>query len=228
MKKLIYFATILALVFTGCTEDSPSVNTQAGFSIQQETSLNKSNEKTKTVVNPLNGNITFSKVLFGVSKISIKQENKDSKKESEVTFNGPYVFNVLTGTSNPPIAPAEAEPGKYSEVSFKIDNVLPDGNSIEIYGTYEYNNISFNFEFTTDITHEFEIDNEHGLQISEGDIAQFILFLDVKSLFEGIDITHLKFDIDNVVRINLSSNSELSKVINYNFSSSMHFDKGDD
>lgn len=226
MKKLIYFAASLLFIFTSCTDDSPEINTKASFSIRQETSLNKSDGKSKTVVDPLNENISFSKVLFGVSDISIKQESETSENGSgdEISFKGSYVFDVLTGTSTPPIVPVEAEPGMYSEIKFKIDNVLPDGNSIVIYGNYENNNISFDFEFTTDITYEFDIKNENGLQITEGDIKEFILYLDIKSLFEGIDITTLKFDIDNVVRINLSSNPELLKLINSNFNSAMHLD----
>jgi len=231
MKKLIYFAALLLFVFTSCTDgDSPSATTKVGFSVQQQTSLNKSDGKNKTVVNPLNKNIIFSKVLLGLSEISIKQKSDDLKNGSanEISFRGPYVFNVLTGTSNPPVIPVEIEPGEYSKIKFKIDNVLPDGNSILIYGTYKYNNISFDFEFTTDITQEFEIENENGLQISEGDISQFILLIDIKSLFAGIDITNLEFDTDNVVRINLSSNAELSKVISHNLNSAMHFEKDHD
>jgi len=230
MKKLIYFAALLLFIFTSCNEDGPSTSTKVGFSIKQETSLKKSDGKSKTVIDPLNGNISFSKVLFGVSEISIKQKNDDSKKgsEQEISFKGPYAFNVLTGTSTPPVTPVEIEPGKYSEVKLKIDTVLPDGNSILIYGTYKKNNISFDFEFTADITQEFELENENGLQINEGEITQFLLLLDLKSLFDGIDITSLTFDFDNVVRINLSSNGELSKVISHNFNSAMHFEKDHD
>ncbi len=231
MKKLIYFAAFLLFVLTSCNEeDSPLATTKVGFSVQQQTSLNKSDGKNKTVVNPLNGNINFSKVLLGVTEISIKQKSDISEKGStqEISFSGPYVFDILSGTSNPPVAPVEIEPGKYSKLKFKIDNVLPEGNSILIYGTYQYNNISFDFEFTTDITQEFEIENKYGLQVSEGDISQFLLLLDIKALFEGIDITNLKFDFDNVVRINLSSNTELAKVISQNFNSAMCLEKDHD
>ncbi len=232
MKKLIYFAALLVFTLTGCNnqQDDPSANTMASFSVQQKTTLNKSTTKTKTVINPFNKNISFTKILIGISQISIEQKSESSgtKSEHQISFQGPFIFDVLNKTSEPAIAPVPVDPGKYSELKFKVDHVLPGGNSILIAGTYSYNNISFDFEFTTDITQEFEVNNENGLQINEGDIKQFILYFDIPSLFEGIDITKLTFDADNVVRINLSKNSEVAKMINANMDNALDLDLEND
>jgi hypothetical protein len=231
MKKLIYFAAFFMITLISCSEDDPSVNTMTGFSIQQKTTLNKSTNKSKTLVNPLNGSITFTKVLIGVNNISIEQRDDISVKKPnhEIVFNGPFVFDILTGTSDPAIIPAQIEPGIYNKVKFGIDNVIPGGNSIIIKGNYKFSNISaFNFEFTTDLTHEFEVENQNGFQISEGDIKQFILYLDIESLFDGVDISNLSFDTDNVVRINIHSNIDLNTKISQNLRIAMNLEMQDD
>ncbi len=70
----------------------------------------------------------------------------------------------------------------------------------------------------------FEIKNKKGIQQIEGDISQFIIYLDLRGLFIGADINNISFE-DNMVKINASSNPELASVVKNNLQKVMDFER---
>ncbi len=223
MKNVIFILSFLLIFLTSCSNEEIDINTRSGFSIQQRSTENKSTNDTKNIVNPLEGNIEFTKVIMGVRNIELKTNTKISGNK-KFDFEGPYQFNVLTGTSTPPIEPVSMEPGIYHKVAFEFANVLQSGNSFEIYGTFVNKKFSFDFEYTTDMEGVFEIKNKKGIEQIEGDIAQFILYLDLKGLFIGADINNISFE-NNIVKINASSNTELASVVKNNLQEVMDFER---
>lgn len=224
MKNVIFILSLMLFSLTSCSDEEIGSYTKSGFSIQQRTTVNKPANDTKQTVNPLIGNITFTKVLMGVQNIKLKTNNKTKDKNEKFDFEGPYQFDVLTGTSTPTIKPIFMEPGIYHKISFELSNVLPSGNSFEIFGTFINDQFSFDFEFTTSIEGVFDIINKKGLEQFEGDISQFILYLDLKGLFIGADISYIRFE-NNIVKINASSNPELTSLLENNLQKVMEFER---
>jgi len=227
MKNIIFILSLMVIFLTACSNEDLEINSKSSFSIQQRSTVNKPTNDTKNIVNPLKGDISFSKAIMGVRNIELKIKTKSSNKNNKFDFEGPYQFDVLEGTSTPAIVPIYMEPGIYHKVEFELANVLPSGNSIEIYGTFVSEQFSFDFEYTTDMEGIFEIKNKIGIQQFEGDISQFILTLDLKGLFIGVDTNNIRFE-NNIVKINASSNPELAIVLNDNLQKVMDFGREDD
>jgi hypothetical protein len=230
-KNVLLLASFVMVFFISCNSDSPSSKTT--FSIQQKTVVRKSSVNDKQATsNALVGTFTFSKVLVGVSKIKFDKEfeTDDVETEDEIEYKGSYEFDVLNGTTTPAILPIEMAPGLYHELEFDIDNVLSSGNSIEVSGTYNDGVSEYDFEFTSAIEEEFEIENVNGVDLNVNETANFVLFLELEALFDGIDFSNVVIDEDNVIRINSSSNSEIASQIENNLEHIMEFedDKHDD
>jgi len=224
MKNVIFVLSLMLIFLTSCSNEDINLNTRSGFSILQKTTANKSTNDTKNIVNPLMGNIIFSKVHMGVRNIEIKNKNQISDNNNKINFIGPYQFDILEGFSTPTIEPIFIEPGIYDKVVFDLSRVLPSGNSIEIYGTFVSELFSFEFEYTTEMEGVFEIKNKKGLQQFEGDVSQFILYLNLEELFKGVDINNIQFE-NNIVKINALSNSVLASTIKNNLQNVMDFER---
>lgn len=89
----------------------------------------------------------------------------DDDMEEETEYKGSFEFDVLNGTSAPFIEPIDLKPGVYHELKFHIDNVLPSGNSIKMFGVYNDGTSDFEFEYTTTMDEEFEIENKEGIDL---------------------------------------------------------------
>jgi len=229
MKKHVLLLTSLLLMFLiSCSNDDPS--TKSTFSIQQKQLLKKSSVVNKTVGSTIIGTFSFSKVLVGVSKIEFENESEmnDDESEKEIEYEGAYEFDVLNGTSSPSILPVDIQPGVYTELEFEVATVLSSGNSIEISGSFNDGINDYSFEFTSTINEEYEIENENGINLNVNETASFVLFMDLESLFNGVDFSTLTMEADNIIRINSNSNVETASLIEYNLNNIMDFEDEDD
>ncbi len=211
MKQTTFLVTtMLILLFSSCKKDDE--NTYAKFSVKQKVSTSKStNSET----------FTFSKALIGISEIDFEIETGSDDNDFE--YEGAYQFNILTGASSPAISSAEITPGTYHELEINIDNVLTSGKSIEISGTYD-NGTTYQFEFTSTLNEDYDIENTTGINANAGETVDFILSLNLEALFNGVDFTTADVDNDNIIRINSSSNSNLASIIENNLDNIMDFD----
>ena len=228
-KSILLFASLFMLFFISCNDDDPS--TKSTFSIQQKQLLKKStiNNKLMTIVSS-NGTFTFTNAMIGISKIEFETEFEmdDIDIEEEIEYNGSFQFDVLNGTSSPSIPTIDLEAGVYHELEFNVDNVLASGNSIEIAGNYNDGNTIYTFEFTSTMDEEFEIENENGINLNVNETVYFVLFLQLESLFNGVDFSSASIDDDGIIRINSDSNSEIASHIESNLEDIMEFEDGDD
>jgi len=224
MKRTIYLlAALLFISFSSCKKDAEVAS--AKFSMKQKTTTLKATQI---------GTFTFSKANFGISEIEFEMEfeNGPDDNEFEVEYEGPFQFDVLTGTSTPAINAIEITPGTYHELEFDIETVLSTGNSIEIFGTYD-DGTSFQFEFTSTFEDEFEIENKLGIDVNIGLTTNFALHLDLALLFNGVDFSTAVVDNDNIIRINSGNNENLNSIIENNLDDIMdlyeeHDDDDDD
>ncbi len=226
-KNVLLFASLFVMLFISCNDDDPS--TKSTFSIQQKQLVYKTSSANKQTSTTL-GSFSFSKVLIGVSKIEFEKEYEinDVEIEEEIEYTGNFSFDVLNGTSSPAIPSIDIEAGVYHELEFKVDTVLANGNSIEIFGSYNDGNYNYLFEFSSTIVEEFEIENENGINLNVNETVNFVLMLELETLFKSINFTTLLVDSDNVIRINPSSNSEIYSQIEDNLEDIMDFEDDDD
>ena len=211
MKQTIFFVTtMLILLFSSCKKDDE--NAYAKFSVKQKVSTLKSTNS---------GTFTFSKALIGISEIDFEIETGSDDNDFE--YEGRYQFNILTGASSPAISSTKITPGTYHELEINIDNVLTSGKSIEISGTYD-NGTTYQFEFTSTLNEDYDIENTTGINANAGETVNFILSLNLEALFNGVDFTTADVDNDNIIRINSSSNSNLASIIENNLDNIMDFD----
>ena len=211
MKTTFKLLIVLALVasFSSCKKESNSPDAKADFTMQEKSTANR-NAQAKAI-----GSFTFTKALVGVKKVKFEMEHNGN--DQDYKYKGAYTFDVLTGTSTPPIQPVDIQPGTYKKIKVKIDNVLPSGNSIEIAGTYEVAGMSYQFEFTSTSDQEYEVENPNGISVQQGHTVTFVVELDLQSLFSGVDFATATVDTDGVIRINDTSNSALQDIIENNF-----------
>jgi len=221
MKTTIYLlAALLLITFSSCKKDADVAT--AKFSVKQKTTTLKSTQI---------GTFTFSKANIGISEIEFEMEFESGTDdyELEVEYEGPFQFDVLTGTSTPAVIAIEITPGTYHELEFDIESVLSTGNSIEISGTYDDGNgNSYQFEFTSNFEDDYEIENVAGIDVSIGQTTNFVLQLDLPLLFVGVDFSSAVMGNDNIIRINSSSNQNLASIIENNLDNIMDVDDDND
>ncbi len=221
MKNSIINLLVIALLLltdTSChkpKDDQPEA--RATFSI-------KANGLTVSRMRNL-GSYSFSKAKLGVSKVKFKKEVGDD--DQEYKYEGAYTFNILDGTSQPQLNPVGITPGKFKKVKIKVDNVMPSGNSIEIKGAYAENGTEYLFEFTSTMDEDLEIENPTGIQVDENQLVHFVVYIDLESLFNGVDFSTATVGNDGIIHINDNNNSDLADIIEDNFDDVMDFDTDD-
>lgn len=214
MKQAIFLLAVL-LIFTISSCKKDDVNAMAKYSVKQKSSTLKSTNS---------GNFTFSKALIGISEIDFEIETGSDDQDFE--YGGEFQFNALTGTSSPAINLVEITVGTYHELEFNVDNVLTSGNSIEVSGTYD-NGTTYQFEYSSNLNQDYDIQNTTGINVTVGQTVNFVLYLDLKALFNNVDFSTANVDNDNIIRINATSNSNLASIIDNNFDNTMDFDEDD-
>jgi len=219
MKTTLKLLSIL-LVFTAlssCKKDKKET-AEAKFTVKEKNTAAKSLKKLPSTVS-----FDFTRAVVGVKKVKFEREvNGD---DQDYKYKGNYSFDILTGTSTPPLPTVEIEPGVYHKLKVKFDNVLPTGNTLEIDGTATVGGVNFKFEFTSKDDTEYEVENPSGLPVNPGDAVTFVLQIDLESLFTGVDFATATVDADGVIRINENSNSNLQDLIEENFDDVMDFDE---
>jgi len=219
MKTTIKLLSILLVLtaLSSCKKDK-NQTAEANFTIKEKNTAAKSLNK---AYSPISFN--FTKAVVGVKKVKFEREvNGD---DQDYKYNGNYSFDILSGTSTPPLPTVEIEPGVYHKLKVKFDNVLPTGNTLEINGTATIGGVNFRFEFISKDDSEYEVENPNGLPVNPDDAVTFVLQIDLASLFSGVDFTTATVDADGVIRINENSNSNLQDLIEENFDDIMDFDE---
>lgn len=216
---LIAFFSISILMIQACGEDEDlPTNAQASFEM-------KAVSNTSTLAN---GRVeavgyTFTEVFAGVTEIEFETLEEEEEEEAnggesedeEVEFEGNFVINLLTGTSDPDFGLAELLSGVYQEVEMEFDNILEGEKTIVVnfYFIAEGSTDTTFVEFSSAEELEIEIENEAGFVLDDSVVNLILVTLDLDILFGSIDYNTLAVDEDGVIRINEDSNSEFAHSI---------------
>ena len=220
MKRIILVALVAfsAILIQSCGEDG-NIPTDAQASFEMRAVTGTSASAGGRVANTT---YTFTEVFAGVTEIELETLEEDLEEEEngedeneEVEFEGNFIINLLTGTSDPDFGLSELLAGVYQEVEVKFENILEGDKTLLV-------NFNFNSEGATEPTYvefstaeefELEIENEAGFILDGGMVNSILVTLDLDVLFASIYFSSLVADEDGVIRINENSNSELMQEI---------------
>lgn len=166
--------------------------------------------------------IEFLKAKVVIQEIEFKlaQNCNQDDNELEVDYEGPYVVNLLNGSSTPDLGQIDLNPGPYCEIEFEIEAYEIDNDDNEsltfLIQDSEMNNLSllieglspesipFTLRFEEDEEFELESTNALGFELKAGTANELLLALDIRSLFNNITFTTL---IQNGGEIEISKDS---------------------
>lgn len=238
MKNYLRICVVVGILFLtinmGCESEDPLASI----------SLNMTATSTQSGIDP-NGRVAssdtviFSEFLVGVKEIEFETLEEEAEEEDEngeeieveeeeIEFKGEFVVDVLNGTSNPDFGIAAIAPGVYSEIEMEMGPVLSNNKTISIKATATINSVDYLVEFTSNDDFELEIEREQGFSLTEGELSQILIVIDLDALFNGVDCSSASVDEDGVIRINENSNSSLSDIIENNLENALEAGEDDD
>jgi hypothetical protein len=228
MKAKILLAALLGLImlFMACEDEEQNNNAQISleFEALQVKDMLKS---TDTIV--------FDSAMVGISEIEIEQEAEEDDDngdvggddEMEYEFEGSYQVNLMSGTKLSEVV--EIEPGVYTEMEAEIEPVLDDGHSIYIEALYT-NSKGDNFTviYYTSESLEFEVENEQGIEISNQEVKDLIVRIDLESFFSSIDLDAANVGESGTILINETHNEAMADQLENDLDDHSEFEEDDD
>lgn len=170
-----------------------------------------------------NAVVSISEALIGISEFELESEMEyeyeneqtgaeyEYEVEYEIEFEGPFVVDLMSGTSEPEIALLELTPGMYTEFECEISNVLENNKSVYIAGDVDINGTNFPFVYESSADFEIEIELNYYNASSASDI--WFVVVDFDHLFEEINLQNAEISPDDKVIISNNSNANLYNVI---------------
>ena len=214
MKTLLKLSLGLLLPFflASCITDgstgggSGTVSMDLNFGLKQEAFLTKTsrwNGVSDTLILTDAGGIVFTlhEARINVRHIELDRLDSTAIDSTEtVTFEGPYVFDLLRQTATPEWVPVEIPEGLYKRMDIRVDDaetvdgLLMEGdpllgNSIYVSGLFSYEErddrqFEISFQFNEDIRFE----NDEGVSLSREFSRQLQAYLVVQDWFTGTNI----------------------------------------
>jgi len=256
MKNLLMASiVIMALMLGSCGEDVDPTKADVRLEMKATTQLNTINTSARVA----ESGVEFTDFLIGVTEIEFEglegsnsdddhsgnddsgnDSNDDSghgsddddghhEDEYEIEFEGQFIVNLLTGTSDPDFGIADVIPGVYKEIKLKMRPILDDGNSVFVRFNYTPDGQDqVTVEFSTNKEIEFELEKHSGIQLDGNSLNQVLILFDLDKLLANVDLSILDKDEDGVIRINGSSNSSVTAAILSNFHQSCEAGEDDD
>lgn len=216
--KTSWFLVLLALCMAviSCSDDEGENKVSIQFKGESSNYALKSGMANNTVV-------SIREALIGVSEFELESETEyeyeneqtgeeyEYEMEYEIEFEGPFVVDLMSGTSKPEMALLELAPGMYTEFECEISNVLENSKSVYITGDLDINGTTYPFVYESAADFEIEIELNYTNAASVSDI--WLVVVDFDYLFDGINLQEAEISQDNKVIISNNSNANLYNVI---------------
>jgi len=213
MKMRIQLVLLLAgALLVGACGNDPAVQ---GINLEMKATSTLSAFKSKSGRTSATG-LQFTEVIVGIHELEFETEAEDLEEDNsgedpsdEIEFKGPFVVDLINGTSTPDFGLGNLQPGMYDKIEIEMGPVLQDGSTIRIGFTYDSKTVIF----STNEEIELEIENASQYQLDANTVANILVLLDLDALFANIDLSTAVADADGVIRINKTSNSEIQNQI---------------
>lgn len=225
MKMKMFAFVMLAALVWSCSED-PAVE-GVGFKMKATT--------TSSTINPggreMNSAYTFQEARVGVREVEFENDSDDDSGDDdfEIEFEGRYVVDLIAGTSTPDFGISSIDPGLYNEVEIELGAFLEDGNTMFVSFTYQPDaGDPIPVEFSTKALLEIEIEYGNGFTMQPDVLSNVLVLINLDKLLTSVDLSQANVDEDGVIRINDTSNTNLSQQIKSNFDDACEAGEDDD
>jgi len=186
----------------------------------------------------MNTGLVFTDILIGATEIEFEtleeNENEDNSlngndddneiedmdedgedDNEEIEFKGSFVIDLIAGTSTPDFGIADIAPGIYEEIEIELKPILE--GDISMFVAFEFTPAGgtevVRVEYSNSDEMEFEIEKEGGFLLDAGALNKMLVMIDLDVMFAGVDLSTASADVDGVVRINSTSNTDLAALI---------------
>ncbi len=146
----------------------------------------------------------------------MEMEDEGSVLESKIKINGPFLFDLVTGTSTPSLADVIIPSGVYQEIEFRFapDCALPGETTITLNGSMlDSSSATHAFEIALEFDDELKIESANNVQVIETSANSIFANLILEQWFAGVDFVKciddgdLQENVDGVIEINKSSSA---------------------
>lgn len=245
MKKLLKTVVVtlfigLAVIMQSCNNNDPGLS-DIRLEMKATTALSTINSSGRV----MNSGLVFTDVVIGVTEIEFETFEEDEAEDNgdvedndgdgeddneEVEYEGEFVVDLIAGTSTPDFGEATIAPGIYEEMEIELSPILDGGLSMFVAFDYTPDGAvdAIRYEYSTSAEMEFEIEPEGGFILDEGALNQMLVLIDLDAMFANIDLNTATADVDGVVRINNSSNTDLANQIAVNLADVMEGGEDED
>lgn len=224
MKTKIIYALLIPFVFSACeNQESHETTVNLGFKAVGKTLMQEKAPRSAAA----DGMLIDTAILI-LEKIDLRLQGSEQATydPNNYILRGPYSLDLIARKSRPELLPAEVAPGVYTILQAML--YMPEGYhfTMHIAGTYTNNTKWWRFIYEYSDTSIFRVENSTGINIVEGMSNNIWVLIDVVALFEGVDFSKAVPGTGNVIRINSSSNTALSTLIEGNFEVAAVIDAG--
>ncbi|MEO5600935.1 MAG: hypothetical protein ABIR06_08415 [Cyclobacteriaceae bacterium] len=240
-KNILGFFIAAGIVLGSCNENDAPATAKVQLEMKATTSLSRISASGRGMATGL----IFREILVGVTELEFETleeneleeendtqdgENHDGENENEeIEFEGPFVVDLIQGTSTPDFGVADLLPGLYEEMEIEIGPVLDGGISLFIALDLPREGAdALKIEYSNSNEMEIEIERDAGFHVDGGALNQFLILFDLDSLFLSIDFNQAVVDADGIIRINASSNAYLAALIEANLTHALEAGEDED
>ena len=152
------------------------------------------------------------------------ENSGENHHESDHEWEGAYIVELISGTSDPELPVIDLLPGKYDEFEAKLAPIIDDRYSIRIEG--DCGGTAFTFLYEKPL--KFEAENEEGFVIDENILNTILVNIDVDGWLAGADICSGLMNDSGEIIISADSNTGIYAAIESSLHSLAKIGKDDD
>lgn len=194
--------------------------------------------------------VDFELPSFAACAEETEMEEGVEEVEAEIRLTGPFIFDLLAGTSTPEIGAFSVPSGLIHEIEVEVDDVeeetaLPagvpaelSGNTLIAVGTLTLSGTPTPFSLRLKFSEEMEFEDLSGLELSEtAALNQILVNFNIASWLSGVDLAACIAEgdvttVDGTIVIDENSNSgdcsDIENTIKDNIEASGLLDEEDD
>jgi hypothetical protein len=218
MKRILKFLVpiVLAIVYFSCESNNQGAFVKLTFKAPgQPLSVKKSS----ILEDPVFDSAFLVIEKIELKKLEIEDDTTENEEKDEYNFQGPFLLDLLSGTSDPELSRTEIDPGMYSKAEAEFAYYEEYGFSVYLHGYFEQNNgedPQVEFEYTYTQSEDFKVENPDGFAITADMINNVLILIDLNTLLVGVNFNEAVVDEDDVIRLNKESNRDLADIIEGN------------
>lgn len=133
-----------------------------------------------------------------------ENETEHNRQVAKLRLQGPFVLDLLTGSTTPSLASLQLPAGTAIRVDVRLDDKHQlNSSSLIVSGNYNANGVSNPFSISYDFNEEIKFRNDSGFEISAAQLNCMVMGLDVEKWFAGVDLSQHDNASEQLLRNNI-------------------------